>query len=128
MNGYVNFNIMSQKRIYTHHSVCEVCGTHFTYENHSMNAMRKFCSHECRRKQGKITTQIRENRIEMDRRFSSLLSSQGGSCALCDETIGLIRHYDDAGHPKGLLCPSCSQGIKLLEGKLNNLTSYMSIH
>mgnify|MGYP006241066193 CR=1 FL=1 len=125
MKGY-SFNIMSQKRMYTHHNKCMVCGTHFSYENHSMNNMRKFCSHECRRKQSKISAKERLNRIEMDERFNSLLLSQGGSCALCPETKGLIRDYDDNGEPKGLLCPACSRGLKLVGDKLLRLGEYLN--
>lgn len=48
--------------------------------------------------------------------YHSLIKSQGGRCAICDEKKPLVvDHNHSTGKIRGLLCSDCNSGIGLLK-------------
>ncbi len=102
----------SERDGYAHY--CKPCKIAYNRENRSANYGRIKANAEMRRKYG----------IGIDY-YEQMFADQDGQCAICGRPAGeerlAIDHDHQTGHVRGLLCPSCNNGLGRFADSPNRL-------
>jgi len=109
--------------------VCERCGGPIPPER---NARAKFCSQDCKLKDGQ-PKRIRRYNLKRkygltESEYDAILAEQGGGCAICRTTTPKGRaqqfhvdHDHDAGGVRGILCSECNTGLGKFRDRIDLL-------
>jgi hypothetical protein len=89
---------------------CPICGTAFV----AHRSTRRFCSDTCRATYSRRRYLAAKFRLDQGT-YDRLLAAQGGRCAICSHVQPsgylAVDHDIASGRIRGLLCPSCKNGL-----------------